>query len=66
MEKLTEIEKRTLNFIKNVGEIQTNNIPDKHMVGALSKLKNMGLVEVFKKQTSYYRKNRKKFVRIKK
>jgi hypothetical protein len=66
MEKLTEIEKRTLTFIKNVGEIQTNNIPDKHMVGALSKLKNMGLVEVFKKQTSYYRKNRKKFVRIKK
>jgi hypothetical protein len=65
MGELTETEKRTLDFIKKVGEIQTNNIPDKHMVGAISKLKNMGLVEVFKKQTSYYRKNKKKFVKIK-
>ena len=65
MEELTKIEKKTFNFIKKVGEIQTNSISDKHMVGAISKLKNMGLVEVFKKQTSYYRKNKKKFVKIK-
>ncbi len=56
MEKLTKTEKRTLDFIKKVGEIQTNNISDKRMLGAISKLKNMGLVEIFKKQTSYYKK----------
>ncbi len=64
MGELTRIEKKTYDFIKKVGEIQTSNIPDKHMIGAISKLKNMGLVEVFKKQTSYYRKNKKKFVKI--
>ncbi|KON33573.1 hypothetical protein E2P47_00800 [Candidatus Bathyarchaeota archaeon] len=65
MEELTNTEKKTYNFIKKVGEIQTNNISDKHMIGAISKLKNLGLVEVFKKQTSEYRKRKKKFVRIK-
>ena len=49
MEELTNTEKKTYNFIKKVGEIQTNNISDKHMIGAISKLKNLGLVEVFKK-----------------
>lgn len=65
MQELTKIEKKTYDFIKKVGEIQTNNITDKRMLGAISKLKNLGLVEVFKKQTSPYKKNRKKFVRIK-
>jgi hypothetical protein len=63
--KLSQIEKKTYNFIKNVGEIQTTNIRDKHMCGAVVSLKNMGLVEVFKKYTSYYRKSKKKFVKIK-
>ena len=64
MRKLSQIEKKTYNFIKNEGEIQTTNIHDKHMCGAVVSLKNMGLVEVFKKYTSYYRKSKKKFVRI--
>jgi hypothetical protein len=34
------------------------------MCEAVVSLKNMGLVEVFKKYTSYYRKSKKKFVKI--
>jgi hypothetical protein len=65
MRELSQIEKKTYNFIKDAGEIQTTNIRDKHMCGAVANLKNMGLVEVFKKYTSYYRKRKKKFVKIK-
>ena len=65
MRELSQIEKKTYNFIKDEGEIQTTNIQDKHMCGAVTSLKNMGLVEVFKKYTSYYRKRKKKFVKIK-
>jgi prenyltransferase beta subunit len=64
MRELSRIEKKTYNFIKDAGEIQTSNIRDKHMCGAVASLKNMGLVEVFKKYTSYYRKSKKKFVKI--
>jgi len=63
--ELTEIERKTYDFIKEVGEIQTTNLPDKRMWGAIPNLKNMGLVEVFKKYTSYFRSRKKKFVRIK-
>jgi hypothetical protein len=63
--ELSEIEKKTYNFLRDVGEIQTTNIHDKNMVGAVASLKNMGLVEVFKKYTSYYRRSKKKFVKIK-
>jgi hypothetical protein len=65
MRELSRIEKKTYNFIKDAGEIQTSNIRDKHMCGAVASLKNMGLVGVFKKYTSYYRKRKKKFVKIK-
>ena len=65
MKELTPIEKRAYNFIKKVKEIQTNNIADRQILGALSKLKNLGLVEVFKKRTSQYKNRKKKFVRIK-
>ncbi len=64
MRELSQIERKTYNFIKEAGEIQTINIRDKHMSGAVASLKNMGLVEVFKKCTSYYRKRKKKFVKI--
>ena len=64
MRELTEIEKKTYDFIKQAGEIQTTNMPNKRMQGALSNLKNLGLVEFFKKYTSYYRSSKKKFVRI--
>lgn len=64
MRELSHIEKITYKFIEDAGEIQTTNIRDKHMSGAVASLKNMGLVEVFKKYTSYYRKRKKKFVKI--
>jgi hypothetical protein len=66
MRELSEIEEKTYNFIKAAGEVQTTNIHDKHMCGAVARLKNMGLVEVFKEFTSYYRKRKKKFVKIRK
>ena len=62
MRELSEIEKKTYNFIKDAGEIQTI-IRDKHMCGEVASLKNMGLVEVFKKYTRYYRKRKKKSVK---
>ena len=64
--ELSEIEEKTYNFIKNAGEIQTSNIHDKRMSGAVASLKNLGLVEVFKKYTSYYKRRKKKFVKVKK
>jgi hypothetical protein len=65
MRELSQIEKKTYNFIKDAGEIQTTNIRDKHMCGAVVSLRNMGLVEVFKKYTGYYRESKKNFVKIK-
>jgi len=65
MRKLTGIEKKTYNFIKEVEEIQTTNLPNKRMWGTIPNLENMGLVEVFKKYTSYFRSRKKKFVKIK-
>ena len=65
MKKLTKIETETYNFIKTVGEIQTTNLPNKRMWGAIPSLKNKGLVEVFKKYTSSFKSRKKKFVRNK-
>jgi hypothetical protein len=66
MRELTEIERKTYDFIKEVGEIQTTNLPDKRMWGTIPNLTTMGLVEVYKKYTSFYRSKKKKFVKIKK
>jgi hypothetical protein len=65
MRKLTEIEKKTLNFVKETGEVQTTNLPNKRMWGTVPALKNMGLIEVFKKYTSQFRSRKKKFLKIK-
>lgn len=65
MRELTEIEQKTYNYIKAVGEIQTSNLPNKRMSGAIPNLKNMGLVEVFRKYTSFFKTKKKKYVRIK-
>jgi hypothetical protein len=65
IQELTDIEKEAYNVIKEAGEIQTTNLPDKRMWGAIPNLKNMGLVEVFKKYTSYFKSRKKKFVKIK-
>jgi len=64
MKELSVIEKKTYKFIKDAGEVQTTNLP-KRMWGAIPNLKNMGLVEVFKKYTSYFRSKKKKFAKIK-
>lgn len=63
--ELSEIQRETYDYIKEVGEIQTTNLPDKRMWGAIPNLVELGLVEVFKKYTSYFRSRKKKFVRIK-
>jgi len=63
MQNLGEMEKKTYSFIKNTGEIQTTNLP-KEMWGAIPSLKNMGLIEIFKKYTSYFRSRKKKFVKV--
>jgi predicted transcriptional regulator len=65
MRELSEIEKKTYNYLKEVGEIQTTNLPNRRMWGAIPNLKNMGLVEVYKRYTSYFRSRKKKFVKIK-
>ena len=65
MEDLSRIEKKTYDLIKRKGEVQTSNLPDKKMTGAIANLKNMGLVEIYRRYTSRYRRKKKKFVRIK-
>lgn len=65
LENLTRMEKETLDFLEEVGEIQTRNIRDKRMVGAIATLKNKGLVEIYKRYTSRFRRKKKKFVRAK-
>jgi len=61
--ELSGMERKTYEFIKEVGEIQTKSLPDKRMVGAIATLKNKGLVEIYKRYTSTYRRKKKKFVR---
>ena len=65
LKDLTEIEKKTYEFIKNVGEIQPKNMPDRRMVGAVINLKNKGLVEIYKRHTGRYCRKKKKFVKVK-
>jgi len=40
LKNLSEIEKETYEFIKDAGEIQTRNLPDRSMSGVISSLKN--------------------------
>lgn len=63
VQNLGATEKKTYNFIKNAGEIQTTNLP-KSMWGAIPSLKNKGLLEIFKRYTSYFRSRKKKFVKV--
>ncbi len=63
VQNLGEMEQKTYSFIKNVGEIQTTNLP-KQMWGTIPNLKNKGLIELFKKYTSYFRSRKKKFVKV--
>ncbi|MDG6222792.1 MAG: hypothetical protein IAX21_04790 [Candidatus Bathyarchaeota archaeon] len=63
IQKLGKMEKKTYSFIKNSGEVQTTNLP-KQMWGAIPTLKTKGLIEIFKKYTSYFKSRKKKFVRV--
>ena len=62
---LTELERKTYELIKEAGEIQPKNLPNPRMMGAVANLKAKGLVEVFKKYTTWSRKRKRKFVRVK-
>lgn len=62
---LSAIERKTYEIIRKAGEIQPKNLPDPRMMGAVSNLKTKGLVIVFKKYTSWARKRKKKFAKVK-
>jgi hypothetical protein len=65
LENLSEIEKKTFNYLKEKGSILIKNLNDKRMIGAISTLKNKGLVEIQKKYSSKFQRKKKKFVTIK-
>lgn len=65
LKDLTELERKAYEIIREAGEIQPKNLPELRMMGAVGNLKAKGLVEVFKKYTSRYRRRKKKFVRVK-
>lgn len=55
LEDLTEVERKTYEFIQKVGEIQPKNLPDRRMVGAVANLKAKGFVVIFKKYMGGFR-----------
>lgn len=64
-EKLTVLEKRTYNFIKERGKIQTRSITDKRMIGTLSTLKHKGLVTIYRRYPDVINPTKKrKYVKI--
>ena len=65
LKDLSELERKTYNIVKEAGEIQPKNLPDPRMMGAVSNLRAKGLVVVFKRYTSWSRKRKKKFVKVK-
>ena len=64
LEGLTDLEKEVYSLIKRRGEVMASIIPPR-MMGAIPRLKNLGLVEVYKKSTTSETSKRRKFVRIK-
>jgi len=63
MSKLTEFEKKVLDFIKDQGEVQVSNMPKK-MLGAIPNLKSAGLVTTFRKPTTQWASKKKTFVKV--
>lgn len=61
--KITEFEKKTYDYIKEQGDLKVSNIP-KMMWGAIPKLKNVGLVETYKKTTAPWASKKHTFVKI--
>ena len=65
MNTLSDIEQKTLDFLRTVVEYRIRDLPDKRMVGAIATLRDKGYVEFHKRYTSIYRRKKKKFVRVK-
>jgi hypothetical protein len=63
-QNLSKIEKITYEFIRDIGEIQTKNFPDRNMMGAIASLKTKGLVKIYKKYSSRFKHKKKKYVTI--
>jgi len=64
LEDLSEIERKTYEIIKEMGEMQPKNLPEPRMIGAVSNLRAKGLVVIFKRYTSWAHKRKKKFVKV--
>jgi len=63
-DSLTPLEMRLYELIKRAGEVMTSNLPPK-MMGALPRLAEKGLVEIYKRPTTPWSNKKKKFVRAK-
>jgi hypothetical protein len=61
--KITDFEKKTYDYIKEQGDVKVSNIP-KMMWGAIPKLKNLRLVETYKKPTAPWASKKHTFVKI--
>ncbi len=59
---ITEFEQKTYDFIKEQDEVQVSSLP-KSMWGAISNLKNAGLVETYKKSTAPWASKKHTFVK---
>lgn len=62
---LSDIEKKTLEYIRKKGVVRTRELSDSRMSGAIPSLKNKGLLEVFKRRVSWFSDSKHKFVRVK-
>jgi len=61
-EDLTPLERRVYELIKKSGDILTTNVPPE-MRGAVPRLVDKGLVEVYKRPTSPWSPKKRKFLR---
>jgi hypothetical protein len=64
LKNLTPAERATFIFIAEAKEIRPRSLPNKTMIGAVSTLKNKGLVKIYTTYTSLSRRKKKKLVRI--
>jgi hypothetical protein len=60
--KLTVFEKQVYDFIKEQEEVLISSIPLR-MKGAIPKLKNVGLIEIYRKYTVPWASKKQKFVK---
>jgi hypothetical protein len=64
LENLTAAERATYALIAKAKDIRPRNLPNRRMIGAVSTLKDKGLIEIYRRYTSISRRKKKKFVRI--